>query len=46
MVIDIFDKKIDSVLMDAKNLRTSREFSLKLVPFSGYSTAKYKRILH
>lgn len=46
MIIDIFDRKLESTMIEVKNGRTLREFSLKVVPFKSYTSAKFKKALH
>ncbi len=46
MIIDIFDKGFESSMIEVKNNKNARDFSMKIVNFKSYTSAKFKRALN
>jgi hypothetical protein len=46
MIIDIFDKNINSTLIEAKNMKSGLEFSMQIFTFKGYTSETFKKCLY
>lgn len=45
MIIDPFEERLESTLLPVINETTGTEYSMRVVPFKGYNSLTFKRVL-
>lgn len=45
MLLDPFDQRIESVLIPVSNDANSQRYSMRIVPFRGYNSLAFKRVI-
>jgi hypothetical protein len=46
MLIDIFDRKFSSTLIEVKNEKNLNEYSMKIIPFTSYTSMQFKKAFY
>jgi hypothetical protein len=46
MLIDIFDRKFSSTLINVRNDKNTNEFSMKIIPFNTYTSIQFKKAFY
>ena len=45
-IIDIFNKNYTNTFLEAKNEKTSMEYSVKIIPFKSYTSKEFKKAFY